>query len=332
MQMQLKFVAGSAELFENFSQLFQKEEPLIHILFESIEMLIIKLASRICTSESLKKFKTNNLKSEDLFEKENLLNLQNIILDDDVKKHLEKLSQKESLIFLNKVREHYKCACLHILKKSLLTAYPHSNILYACRCLQPIRIQNKHSHRDICKIAEQLPLPDVSSTRLSDEWNLLKLEKLPEFKKSERIDHYWQANIFDKTNFNNDIKYPLVTKVVKACLSLSHGNSDVERGFSKSKLSLTKDKTNMSERTLNARLLTHDSTKKFKGRLHLLPITNDLLTMARRARQSYMEFLDNKKKRKERNIDSEKEKKQRIEQEKENLKNVEQLNKNVKKT
>lgn len=120
-------------------------------------------------------------------------------------------------------------------------------MLYACRCLQPKRIPNKSSTKDICKIADQLSLQDVSLTKLADEWNLLKLDESPELQKSERIDHYWQKNIFSQKNCNNDYKYPLINKVVKACLCLSHGNADVERGFSKSKLTLTKDKTKMNE-------------------------------------------------------------------------------------
>lgn len=143
MRAQLKFVSSSAELFENFSQLFQKEEPLIHVLYESIEILILKFASPICTNDSLMKFKNNKLKSEEFFKQGIFLSLQSIILDEDIKKHLEKVNKKESLIVLNKIREHYKCCSLHLLKKSSLEAYLHSNILYACRCLQPKRIQSK---------------------------------------------------------------------------------------------------------------------------------------------------------------------------------------------
>jgi hypothetical protein len=50
-------------------------------------------------------------------------------------------------------------------------------------------------------------------------------------------------------------KYPLISGVVKASLSLSHGNADVERTFSKSGRILTEDKTCMGLKMLNTRLV-----------------------------------------------------------------------------
>ena len=50
------------------------------------------------------------------------------------------------------------------------------------------------------------------------------------------------------------LKYPSVSMVIKACLSLSHGNADVERGFSESGCILIDANTAMSLKMLNARL------------------------------------------------------------------------------
>ena len=204
---------------------------MIHVLFGKIETLILTLAGHICTAKSLLNFKSKRLKSEQLFETKNFVDVQVIILDEDVKKHLKNLNAKEILIFLTKVREHYKRAGLHILKKSSLKAYPHSSILYACRSLQPKRIRNKYNAQDIFKIAEQLPLQGISSSKLSDEWKLLLLEELLEFENDERIDHYWVKNVFKKENCTISSKYPLIAQVVKISLSLSHGNAEVKRGF-----------------------------------------------------------------------------------------------------
>jgi len=45
-----------------------------------------------------------------------------------------------------------------------------------------------------------------------------------------------------------------VSMVIKGCLSLSHGNADVERGFSKSGCILIDTNTAVSLKMLNARL------------------------------------------------------------------------------
>jgi hypothetical protein len=49
-------------------------------------------------------------------------------------------------------------------------------------------------------------------------------------------------------------KYPNLSVVVKAALSLARGSADVERGISRSGKVLSDDKVNMSCRTLNAKL------------------------------------------------------------------------------
>ena len=148
------------------------------MLFEKIETLILTLVGCIFTAESLLNFKSNRLKSEQLLEKKNFVDVQAIILYEVVKNHLKNLNEQKILIFLTKARENYKRAVLHILKKSCLKACPHSS--------------------------------------------------------------------------TSSLKYPLIAQVAKISLYSSHENVEVERGFSKSKLVLIKDKTSMCGRTLNA--------------------------------------------------------------------------------
>lgn len=75
----------------------------------------------------------------------------------------------------------------------------------------------------------------------------------------------------------------MISKVVKVELSLSHWNADIERGFSKPNLTLTRDKTRIDERTLNGILTTYDLTKKFQNGLHLLSVDQDLLPKGQKA-------------------------------------------------
>lgn len=46
--------------------------------------------------------------------------------------------------------------------------------------------------------------------------------------------------------------YPTISKIIQAVFSLSHENSDMERGFSASGRALTSNRSAMIERTLNA--------------------------------------------------------------------------------
>ncbi|XP_046591733.1 uncharacterized protein LOC124293709 [Neodiprion lecontei] len=325
MKAQFYFVIDSAAIFTKFSLQFQKEEPLIHILFDELQNVILTLAGRVCKVESLKNYKKNDMKGHILFADTNLCPINSIVIDKTVQECLNDnaLSDKERQHFLLQARNHYKEAALHILKKSSLQAYPHSNLIYSCRCLQPQRIKRTISCSHIVKIAEAMPLLEaISSSTLLDEWKLLQLEDLPELEQ-DRIDHYWQKNVFSVKDSSNIQKYPIITRVVKACLALAHGSADVERGFSRSKRILSIDKAAMSERTLNARLAICDGTKKFKNKPHLVPITRDLITSGRLAHQNYTCFLEEERKKKYKTAEAAKAEKMRLEQEKENLKEIE---------
>lgn len=166
------------------------------------------------------------------------------------------------------------------------------------------------SCRSIAQIAKALPL-EISESRLMDEWKLMQLENICVIEK-ERIDHYWQKIFILKNGFGEP-KYPTITKVVKASLTLAHGSADIERGFSTSGRVLTPDKASMSVETLNAKLFIKDGLRRFNNRPERVPITAKLLTSAQLAYSKYKEHLEKKKREKE---DEERKKQEKEEEEK----------------
>ncbi|KAJ8879913.1 hypothetical protein PR048_020533, partial [Dryococelus australis] len=88
----------------------------------------------------------------------------------------------------------------------------------------------------------------------------------------------------------NDSKYKEETKVVKACLSLPHGNSEVERDFS----------TYGNTAAIKERYLNVIGTLKCYGnKPACVPITKDLIAYGRDARSKCHQLLeDNEKERK----------------------------------
>ena len=79
-----------------------------------------------------------------------------------------------------------------------------------------------------------LPLTDIDRDIFSSEWQLLQIDTDVSFvlKENQRIDEYWSI-IFSLRN-PPSLRYPVISRVVKAALSLTHGSADVERGFSES--------------------------------------------------------------------------------------------------
>jgi hypothetical protein len=130
-----------------------------------------------------------------------------------------------------------------------------------------------------------------------DEWKLLQLEPMENIIETFRTDHYWRQFIYIEDNSKN-LKYPIIAKVIKASLSLTHGNADVEHEFSNSGKVLTEDKTCISLKMLNAQLFIKDSLKFYSNKPELVPFTKELLSLAKAANSSYKNYLEKEKKEK----------------------------------
>ncbi len=138
------------------------------------------------------------------------------------------------------------------------------------------------------------------------------------------IDIYW-GQFFNMRNVcGTGPKYPVVLKVVKAALTLSHGSADIERGFSASRRILIEDRTSMSERTLNALMTVKSALAEVNYMPNLIPITPKLLNMGRSAHKAYIAFLEDVKRKEKEKIEKEEKEKEIAEAEKiklEKLKN-----------
>ncbi|KAE9523755.1 hypothetical protein AGLY_015815 [Aphis glycines] len=238
---EIKFVLMSSKIFTRFTGNFQKTEPLIHIIYNEIKTLLLTLLSRICKPLSLTSQTPFKI---DCFQN-NLLSL------------------------IKHCQSHIIASCKYIIEKAPLNG--NRSIIKNFRFLKP---SEKLSTRN-------LPFQnDLDLDRLIDEWILFQLQCEPNSdQNSLRIDVYWNLIITQKSE-NSNLKYPLLNKVVRAALSIFHGNADVDRGFSCSANYLTDDRASMSEKTLNAALVVKDAIKMYDNRAALVPITPKLISLA----------------------------------------------------
>jgi hypothetical protein len=144
---------------------------------------------------------------------------------------------------------------------------------------------------NIARSFHQMLVPD-DIDRVSAEWHIYQNEKIPNewFEKVNEyhsIDYYWK-NVFTlKTNTGAD-KFIALAKLVKCALALSHGNADVERGFSENAFLLTDDRSLLSHASINGLRATRDGVKFFgNGKPHEVPITKGLLDSLRDAHSRY---------------------------------------------
>lgn len=140
-----------------------------------------------------------------------------------------------------------------------------------------------------------------------------------------RIDQYW-SKVLDMTNALGHLKYATLGKVVRACLALSHGNSDVERSFSVNKRIVTSDRVSLSEDTINAVRLVKDAIRcHADGCAVNVVITASMLNSARSAHTKYKQHLEEKKRLEESHRQKQRESKLRMEAEEQKKREHEQL-------
>lgn len=194
---------------------------------------MLTILGRICTPESLKAVDYDFV--DQLFTTNNLLKLEKIVLDDKIQDELKKLNQKDKAFFLLSAQKHFIASAKHVVEKSSLK----SSFLKSLVCLHPNGRSSKESCDKILEVSRSMPW-DIKTDVFLDEWKLLKLEPEKSELKDLPIDQYWNQ-FMDLKDPVGCTKYPEVSKVVKACLSLAHGNSDAERGFSASGRTLTSE-------------------------------------------------------------------------------------------
>ncbi|CAF3042103.1 unnamed protein product [Rotaria sp. Silwood2] len=131
----------------------------------------------------------------------------------------------------------------------------------------------------IVRIARSIPnlLDDREIDKLENEWTLYSVELVDRswYIKDEyvdsngnnqikyhSIDYYWN-NVFLILTKNGISKYPTLTKLIKNVLIITHGNADVERGFSINSNILTENRSSLSESSINGLRLVYDAVKVF---------------------------------------------------------------------
>ena len=121
---------------------------------------------------------------------------------------------------------------------------------------------------------------------ISDEWRKYAIDEDgidPEL----QVDEYWFA-VLKTTEASGAKKYPTLDKVVKAALSLSHGNADSERGLSINKRMLGTERAQLSTTTINGLRACKDAVEIADNCSADVPITRLMISSCRNAHRAYM--------------------------------------------
>ncbi|CAF1074423.1 unnamed protein product [Adineta steineri] len=284
-------------LFKKVLTWLQQEQPLIHLLYDECYTLLHNVLLSFVKEEVLKDKNGIQLLSISFDLQNNQKKNLNIDIGETTRLHISSLTVNEKTVFFQDVRQIY-CT----ITKELIKTLPMNNdFLRHLRCLQSSS-RNESSRTSIMYLARNLPhlLTNEEVDRVGVEWRVYEMADIPEewIKRSSSslndiveyvpIDEYWH-HVFSTYTPNGTPQYVALTKLVKCLLSLSHGNSDVERGFSQNNNLVSDERSSLNEVTINGLRATCDGVKFFGGgKVHMVPITATLISNVKDAHSRYV--------------------------------------------
>ena len=121
--------------------------------------------------------------------------------------------------------------------------------------------------------------------RASEECGIDAEPVKPTWSKYRRIDEFW-GKVEELDDHFGAKKYPQLVTLVKCVLSLSHGNTTPERGFSMNRILLDVHGYRTYDDTIVALRMVKDAINRVGGCCNV-PITRDLLDRAYDAKKKY---------------------------------------------
>ncbi|CAF3741579.1 unnamed protein product [Rotaria socialis] len=169
------------------------------------------------------------------------------------------------------------------------------------QCLQPLARQQESSRTSIMYLSRHVPylLTNEEIDRVGAEWRVYQMADIPEewFRKTTvYLDHIIEYlpidkycyRIFSTATSTGTPQYVVLTKLVKCLLSLPHGNSDVERGFSENNHLVPDDRSSLNEASINGLRATKAAVKFFRGgKAHAVSTTSTLISNVKEAYLRY---------------------------------------------
>ncbi|CAF4607013.1 unnamed protein product [Rotaria socialis] len=298
------FITAATSINETYSRFLsrelvwlQQEEPFAHLLYGEFCNLLRNIMLPFVKEELLKDKEGSDLLSVSFEHQNSQKNNANIDIGETTRTYIKDLSASEKAIFFQNIRQVY-CTITKELTKSLPLK---NDFLRHLQCLQPLARQQESSRTSIMYLSRHVPylLTNEEIDRVGAEWRVYQMADIPEewFRKTTvysdhiieylPIDKYWYR-IFSTATSTGTPQYVVLTKLVKCLLSLSHGNSDVERGFSENNHLVPDDRSSLNEASINGLRATKAAVKFFRGgKAHAVPTTSTLISNVKEAYSRY---------------------------------------------
>ncbi len=286
----LHFIHSIAELFAPFLTKLQSESTLIHVLYDELAQLLRLLLQRFVKAETIKNKSDTQLTAIDALS--SCRQVEECEFGAETMKLLRKLRREKNqhLALLQKDMQ----AFLRAVAKYLQERLPLDNVfLLNVRCLQPTQRASGTSSQMVAALCNCMPQISTGISfvdNVTTEWRLYEAESGI---KSEwvnlPVDKYW-SHVSQQVDSLGQPKYSNLMVVVKAALTVSHGQADVERGFSLNNHIIDDSRVSLKQQTVVAIRTVKDVVNQY-GSVDKIPITRELIRKFKGAHAAYAEEL-----------------------------------------
>ena len=288
----LEFFNSVVPLFEQFLRLFQKSSPTVHILYDSMCDVLEKLMRRFMKMEELERKYGPELASIKCKDVNNHLADKDIVIGDEARKELSKLSDDQKRKVMLGVHRFYSTTVSYLQEKLPLD----NKLLRQLGCLNPMK--RKDSTASSIESIASAVQPKVNKTLLGDEWKVYQRDtNLPDYDPKERIEVFWKE-VFELPGPAGEPKYQLLPLVVKSALVLAQTNAESERSLSVNARIVTKDRSLLGEKTIVGIHIVKEAVRFFdpvNRQPEKIQITSNLKKAVKSAHAAYREHLEKEK-------------------------------------
>ena len=277
-------------VFEQFLLLFQRASPVIHIMYDSMCDILIRLLRRFMKGQAVEMY-GSDLTSIECQDVKLQLPDKSIVIGKGAREALVKLTseqQRQAVLGI--------CSFMCTTATELQQKLPLKNeLLRQLGCTNPLKRKKESTVSSIERLTTVLQ-PAISTSEVIDEWKLFQVDnELPDITTSKKeFKKYWNA-VFQLQSSDRQLRYKLLPAVIKLALTLVQTNAESERSLSVNAAIVTRERTLLSENTIIGLRVVKEAVRFFdpvSNQPQKIAITDDLRRFVRNAHAAYKERLE----------------------------------------
>ena len=316
----LEFLNDVVPVFEQLLLVFQKESPVVHIMYDSLCDSLLKLMRRFMQAHVIDKKFGSDLISIDCKSVKIQLQDKELVIGINTRKVLKELPSDQQKHALLGICSFFGTTVTELQQKLSLQ----NNLLQQLGCLNPSKRTTEFTVAAMNTFAGVLQ-PNISRSEVVDEWKLLQVDSdLPTYDKQERIEKYWKR-VFQLQSHEGELRYKVLPTIVKSALILGQTNAESEHSLSVNTKVVTKERASLNERTIVGLCVVKEAVRFFdpvSNQPEKIIITDDMLKSVKSDHAMYREWLEREKEEEEekkREVQRRKQISEQAQKERENL-------------